>query len=117
MGRLSGKDDRVECCGDGMRPLEPVTDDAAREKHAPVVSIDGNTVTVSVGRDMHPMTEGHKILWVYLRTDRGGHFRRIELGEEPAAAFMLVGEKPEEVFAYCSLHGLWKTEVKSSKKH
>ncbi len=112
LDRLSGDDAGIECCGDKMQKMEPVTDDAAREKHAPVLSIDGDRVTVAVGKSMHPMTDGHKILWVYLRTDKGGHYRRIELGEEPRATFITFDEEPKEVFAYCSLHGLWRTEVK-----
>ncbi len=32
-------------------------------------------------------------------------------GEAPKAVFALAGEEPVAVYAYCNLHGLWKTEV------
>ena len=37
------------CCGEPMKELVPNTVDAAGEKHKPVVSVAGNTVTVTVG--------------------------------------------------------------------
>jgi superoxide reductase len=41
--------------------------DACPEKHIPVISVTGNTVTVSVGSVEHPMAEERSILWVYLQ--------------------------------------------------
>jgi len=52
------------CCGEKMQELIPGTVDAAVEKHVPVVSVDGNIVTVKVGEVEHPMVEEHFIQWV-----------------------------------------------------
>ena len=52
------------CCGEKMSVLEAGVVEASREKHIPVVTIDGNTVTVSVGSVTHPMTDEHNIAWV-----------------------------------------------------
>ena len=36
----------VMCCGEAMKEIIPGTVDASREKHVPVYSVEGNTVTV-----------------------------------------------------------------------
>ena len=51
----------VSCCGEPMRELIPGTTEAAAEKHIPVYTVEGNTVTVDVGSVPHPMTEAHHI--------------------------------------------------------
>ena len=61
----------VKCCGQKMQILEPGIEDAAREKHFPIVSVEGNKVKVNVGAAEHPMSDSHSILWVSLETDRG----------------------------------------------
>lgn len=99
------------CCGQEMTRLEPGASDASREKHVPVVTVDGDTVKVEVSSTAHPMTEAHSILWVYLQTDRGGHRKCLETDSEPVVTFVLSDEKPVAVYAYCNLHGLWKTDV------
>ena len=99
------------CCGQPMTKLEAGTVEASLEKHVPVVSVDGKTVTVKVGSVLHPMVEEHLIEWVYLRTDRGGQRKILAAGDEPVVTFALADEKPLEVYAYCNLHGLWKAEI------
>jgi len=80
-----------------------------------VVEVIDNTVLVTIGETLHPMEEAHSILWVYLETDKGGHRRCLEIGRDPYATFVLAGEKPLAVYAYCNLHGLWKTEIQEKK--
>ncbi|MBQ7861038.1 MAG: desulfoferrodoxin [Clostridia bacterium] len=99
------------CCGQKMTQLIPGTVEASVEKHIPVVTVDGDKVRVEIGSVAHPMAEEHSILWVYLQTDKGGQRKNLAVGEAPAAEFALLGEKPEAVYAYCNLHGLWKTEI------
>ena len=41
------------CCGRKMTKLEPGTVEASLEKHLPVVSVEGNTVKVTVGSVEH----------------------------------------------------------------
>jgi superoxide reductase len=92
--------------------MEPGTVEASVEKHLPVVAVEGNTVKVVVGSVAHPMQEEHSILWVYLQTDRGGQRKCLKVGAEPVVTFALAEEKPLAVYAYCNLHGLWKTDIK-----
>lgn len=100
------------CCGEKMRELVPNTTEAATEKHLPVVEMDGNIVKVSVGSVEHPSTEEHYIAWVYLETAHGGQRKAIQPGEKPEVSFALQDDELIAVYAYCNLHGLWKTEIK-----
>lgn len=99
------------CCGEKMTELIPGTVDASLEKHVPVVSVDGNIVTVKVGEVEHPMAEEHYIQWVYLQTNRGGQRKCLKPGEKPEVKFALCDEVPKAVFEYCNLHGLWKADI------
>ena len=99
------------CCGQKMTELTPNTVEASVEKHLPVVNVDGDKVYVEIGSNPHPMLPEHHIVWVYLQTDRGGQRKCLEVGGEPKVAFALADEKPVAVFAYCNLHGLWKTDI------
>lgn len=99
----------VMCCGQKMTELIPGTSDGAKEKHVPVVTIDGNKVCVIVGEIEHPMTEAHYIEWIAVETSNGAQMKMLKPGQAPKAEFMLVeGETVEAVYAYCNLHGLWK---------
>ena len=100
------------CCGEPMRALEANTTDAAQEKHVPVVEVNGNLVTVTVGSVAHPMLEEHHIAWIALETDQGMQRKVLAPTGEPKAVFALTeGEKPVAAYEYCNLHGLWKKEL------
>ncbi len=100
------------CCGEAMKPLVPGTVDASLEKHVPVVCVEGNIVKVKIGSVDHPMLEEHSILWVYLQTENGGQRKNLKVGGTPSVEFALAADdKPVAVYAYCNLHGLWKTEI------
>ena len=101
----------ITCCDQKMKPLSIGTVDASHEKHLPVVSHGGDTVTVNVGAIEHPMTEEHRILWVCLQTDKGMHRKHLEVGKAPTVTFALSEETPVAVYAFCNLHGLWKESV------
>ncbi|MBQ9063145.1 MAG: desulfoferrodoxin, partial [Eubacterium sp.] len=77
------------CCGEAMEALEANTTDAAQEKHVPVITIDGNIITVEVGSAAHPMLAEHYIQWIALETKEG--MQRKELAPEaaPKAVFAL----------------------------
>lgn len=99
----------IICCGEPMSELIPGSVDASHEKHVPAVKVDGNLVTVEIGSAPHPMLEEHYIEWVCLETGRGRQRKRLNPGEEPKVLFTLVDDKPVAAYAYCNLHGLWKT--------
>ena len=99
------------CCGQKMDELIPNTVEASGEKHIPSVSVSGDVVTVNVGSVNHPMVDEHFIEWVYVKTDKGGQRKHLKPGVAPNVVFHLGGDKPLAVYAYCNLHGLWKTEL------
>ncbi len=109
MAYVDHKGPKVVCCGEEMQRLEPNTVDAAKEKHVPVMTVEGNLVTVTVGSVAHPMTEEHHIGWIALQSKQGNQRKTLNHTGEPKAVFALAeGDKPETVYAYCNLHGLWK---------
>ena len=76
----------VSCCGEPMKELIP------------------NTVEASV--------EKHYIEWVALVTKHGNQRVVLNPGEEPKATFAICdGDEVLGAYAYCNLHGLWKTEL------
>ncbi len=100
------------CCGQKMTELVPKSTESGVEKHLPVVTVEGNVVTVNVGSVTHPMSEEHHIGWVYLETEQGGLRRVLAPTDAPVAVFTLgEGERPVAAYAYCNLHGLWKTDI------
>ncbi len=101
----------VFCCGQKMEELVPNTVDASTEKHLPVVAVDGDTITVTVGTAEHPMQEEHLINWVYVQTEKGGQRKNLNPGETPSVSFVIKDDQAVAVYAYCNLHGLWMTEV------
>lgn len=101
----------VVCCGEKMRELVPNTVEASGEKHVPVAEAKDGYVKVNVGSVDHPMVSEHWIEWVYLETENGGQFHYLNPEEAPAVVFALGKESPVAVYAYCNLHGLWKTEL------
>ena len=99
----------VMCCGEAMKEIVPGTVDASREKHVPVYSVEGNTVTVKVGEVEHPMQEEHYIEWVSIQTKFGNQRKALKPNEKPEVCFLICdGDEIEAVYAYCNLHGLWK---------
>lgn len=100
------------CCGVPMTELVANTTEAATEKHIPVVEVDNNVVTVTIGSVLHPMLPEHHIEWVYLITKHGRQRRALTVGKDPVVTFPLEeGDKVVTVYEYCNLHGLWKLDV------
>lgn len=100
----------VMCCGQKMEELVPGSTDGALEKHVPVITIDGNTVVVTVGSAKHPMMENHYIEWIVLETTKGNQKIKLSYTDEPKAEFLLTeGDAVIAAYEYCNLHGLWKS--------
>lgn len=100
----------VMCCGQKMTEIVPNTQEAATEKHLPVWIVEGNKVKVSVGSVAHPMMEAHYIEWISLQTTSGNQRKALKPGDEPEVCFAICeGDEVEAVYAYCNLHGLWKS--------
>ena len=97
------------CCGEEMKEIKVNTTDAAVEKHVPVVSQEGNKITVTCGEVLHPMEENHYIEFMMIETTKGYQIKYLKPGEEPIVHFSLTEEEEWiSAYAYCNLHGLWK---------
>jgi superoxide reductase len=101
---------QLVCCGSPMTELVPNTTDAAKEKHVPVVEVKGQEVLVKVGSVAHPMEDAHHIEWIMIETKMGRQRKVLGAGAVPAAEFSMVdGDEFVAAYAYCNLHGLWKS--------
>lgn len=111
IGMIECSECTPSCCGKPMVELKANVTDAAQEKHVPVVEVSGDKCKITIGADAHPMTEEHQIVWVYLKTEKGGQRKTLKAGEQPSVVFSVVDDKPLAAYAYCNLHGLWMAEI------
>lgn len=98
------------CCGQPMKKLEAKTADEGKEKHVPVVEIEGDMITVTVGSTEHPMAEDHYIKFIEVLTADKVIRAELKPGEHPSAKFCSCLKKADivEVREFCTKHDLWK---------
>ena len=100
------------CCHEKMENMNPKSEDDGKEKHSPIVKVDGERVIVTVGETPHPMTDDHGISWIYLVTKFGDARKYLLPGDEPTATFTIEkGDIPIAAYAHCNLHSIWKTII------
>ncbi|MBT5017018.1 desulfoferrodoxin [Candidatus Peregrinibacteria bacterium] len=97
------------CCNQPMRLLTENTEDAAEEKHVPIIEKTATGYKVTVGSIEHPMQDDHFIEWIELEADGQIHRKYLKPGELPMAEFEITAEKIT-AREFCNLHGLWKAE-------
>lgn len=97
------------CCGQPMNLLTANTEDAATEKHVPVIEKIEGGYKVRVGEVDHPMDEDHYIEWITLVTENKTYTVYLAPGDAPEAFFPITAQKVT-AYEYCNLHGLWKFE-------
>lgn len=106
-------DAKVICCDKEMEVLIPNTSDASGEKHLPVVEfIEDGKISVKIGSVTHPMIESHFIQWIAVVSGDNVQRTTLEAGQDPELTFCIGNVQDADVYAYCNLHGLWKTTVK-----
>lgn len=128
------------CCGESMIELKANETEGVGEKHLPVVDVKCHEgkICVTIGAKIHPMTPEHRINFIYLQTENGCQVKYLKAGDEPRAEFCVCCEKTEAkacekeakacgapgdrteakacdkpiaVYAYCNIHGLWRTKI------
>lgn len=108
VGKIVDQGTPLRCCNEEMQELIPNTVDASQEKHVPVITVAGKTITVRVGSADHPMLPEHYIQWIYLETTHGGQRKVLHPSDAPNVTFLLTeDDEPIAAYAYCNLHGLW----------
>ncbi len=97
------------CCNEPMTELKANTVDASKEKHVPVVEHSNGKLLVKIGSIPHPMLEEHHISFVVLEGACGATMiKHLKVGAAPEVYFP--DHEHGTIYAYCNLHGLWKTE-------
>ncbi len=101
----------LACCDTPMVLMEANTVDAAVEKHVPVMTKDGDKITVKVGSVAHPMEDKHYIEWIEVMVGDTVFTKILKPGDAPEAEFCACGLSGDiSVRSYCNLHGLWAAE-------
>jgi len=109
VGLIKNGGGQLVCCGQPMKKLEANTTDASKEKHVPAAVRKDGKIFVEVGSVAHPMTDAHYIEWIAVISEKGTERIALKPNDEPKAVFCDKGEA--EVYAYCNLHGLWKSSI------
>ncbi|MCL2085668.1 desulfoferrodoxin [Candidatus Saccharibacteria bacterium] len=97
------------CCDQPMELLKTNTVDGVGEKHVPVIERDGDKVTVKIGSAPHPMLPEHHIMFVAIRYGDHCQMQHLKVSGEPQAEFVVSGNDEITAYAYCNIHGLWKS--------
>ncbi|MDA9129353.1 rubredoxin [Candidatus Gracilibacteria bacterium] len=88
-------------------------------EHIPFILYqDHEKLEVSIGEEMHPISDDHRVTGIYL-VDESGHIVEeifIMPDEEPVAEFDISGLDEFELRASCSKHGLWSTGMLEAKE-
>lgn len=107
---VEGHDVPLVCCGQEMKQMEEQTiAKEGKEKHVPIIEIDGKNVKVKVGSVPHPMEESHWIEFIQILKDGKiiAH-KQLSPGEKPEAEFCLDDTEGIVARELCNIHGLWK---------
>ena len=98
---------QLVCCSQPMSLMTENTEDAATEKHLPVLRPVAGGFEVSVGSVAHPMEDAHHIEWIELIAGDRVLRQHLTPGDAPTATFQ-VDAATAVARAYCNLHGHWK---------
>ena len=106
---IEAHEGELVCCGQPMKLLEEKTaEQEGKEKHVPVIEIEGNKVTVKVGSVPHPMEKEHYIELIQLIKEGNIAIgKRLKPGDEPKAEFYLEDTENLKARELCNVHGLW----------
>lgn len=100
---------QLVCCGQPMQLLTENSQDAALEKHVPVIEKTDAGYKIKIGSIPHPMEETHYIEWIELIAGDYVYRKFLKPGDLPEAEFTGVLTNEVSAREYCNLHGLWKS--------
>lgn len=104
---LHAGEGQLVCCNEPMKLVVENSEDAAEEKHVPVIERTAEGILVKIGSAPHPMEESHYIEWIQLIADNQSYRQYLSPGNKPQALFKLSADNVT-ARAYCNIHGLWK---------
>lgn len=100
------------CCGKSMVELEANGIEGFFDHHLPTIKkVPGGTMIVEIGEKPHPSTDEHHIVFIWMEIEDGGQFRYVKPGAPARAIFLAPASPVKAIYAYCNVHGLWKTEL------
>ena len=130
-----GAEEMGQCCGRRLERLVPQEAGTGGADHEMQFCVFGgsshNVIRIEVDGGRHPMTEDHRIEWIYLRTFQGGQMKYLPLRSGAATLFSMANEdafvfcdrevcrmgwehclfqckRGHAAYAYCSQHGLYQ---------
>lgn len=101
----------MECCGESMQELVANSTDAVVEKHLPVLTLEGDVLAVEVGSVAHPMQENHFITLIAVVNGDSEQIFKLKPNMAPKIECKVDVNKPVVAYAYCNIHGLWKSKI------
>jgi superoxide reductase len=75
--------------------------------HTPVLTHRNGLLYVKVGTKAHPQSEEHRISYILLVTKQ--NVRRQDIKKNAPATAVFTDKDHGDVYAYCNIHGLFKT--------
>ncbi len=97
------------CCGQPMLLETVKKEEDGNEKHLPVVTVNGNEISVKIGSVPHPMLEEHFIQWIECIVGNNVYKKELKPNEVAEAIFMVEGDTKDMIVReYCNIHGLWQ---------
>lgn len=100
------------CCSGEDHSIQPHLVKPMCGDHNILVRQDKDHLFVHVGDTAHPTTKKDHIEWIMVKLKSGGYFKMLSRHDDPDAVFIIPGEVPLAVYAYCSEHGLLMKELK-----
>ncbi len=135
LGGRPAKLPEIFCCGKAHAPLTVCADPNTLAEHPMKFVVFGgyerNSVRIEVEGGFHPMEEGHRIEWIYMRTFQGGQLKILPPNSRSFANFSFADydafvycdrdickmgrehcqflcKRGMSAYAYCSKHGLFR---------
>ena len=105
-----GGREKKYCCGKPMLTGRKIPHTGDPEVHQPVIFRLEGEILVSAGEQKHEMTPDHYIRFIALESDQGIRFSWFAPGDDPVVKY-LPGEQVIRIYVYCTVHGLWITEI------
>jgi len=108
----------LTCCSVPMELLnEQKEENGLKEKHVPVITIEGANKTVRVGSISHPMIKEHYIVFIEAISPDKKYLKRKYLypGDEPKLELKNANYKEFKARELCNIHGLWVSDYKETE--
>ncbi len=95
------------CCDRVMELKKENFEEAAIEKHIPVIKDNEKGKKITVGEVEHPMSDEHYIEWIEVLFKDGKVLRKdLKPGDDPSI-YCRQDHDENIIRAYCNVHGLW----------